>query len=144
MLAGAVAYRLRSVRLDRMDGLARAMPLTCAGVVLGGFSLIGVPGTAGFVSKWYLVLAALESGAWWVAFMPVASSLIAVAYVWRFVEVAYFRTPSHQVSQLREAPPGLLVPAGLLLVAVVWFGLNPTLPVDAAARAAESLLAGSR
>lgn len=144
MLAGAVAFRLRSVRLDRMDGLAKAMPLTCAGIVLGGFSLIGVPGTAGFVTKWYLVLAALEAGAWWLAFMPVASSLLAVAYVWRFVEVAYFRTPTDQVAKLREAPPGLLVPAGLLLVAVVYFGLNPALPVDAAARAAAALLAGTR
>ncbi len=45
---------------------------------------------------------------------------------------------------LHEAPPGLLVPAGLLLVAVVYFGVDPTLTIDAAARAAESLLGGGR
>jgi multicomponent Na+:H+ antiporter subunit D len=144
MLVGAAAFRLRGVRLDDMGGLARSMPITCAGIVLGGLSLVGVPGTAGFVTKWYLVLAALESGAWWIAFMPVASSLLAVVYVWRFVEVAYFRTPSAHVAQLREAPPGLLVPAALLLVAVVYFGVDPTLTVDAAARAAEALLGGAR
>ena len=59
--------------------------------------------------------------------MPVASSLIAVAYVWRFVEVAYFRAPSEHVAGLREAPAGLLVPAGILLAAVVFFGIDPTL-----------------
>jgi multicomponent Na+:H+ antiporter subunit D len=46
-----------------------------------------VPGTAGFVSKWYLILAALEKGQWWLVFLIVLSSLLAVAYVWRFVEV---------------------------------------------------------
>ncbi len=142
LLAGAVAFRLGRTRLDDMGGLARAMPLTCAGIVLGGFSLIGVPGTVGFVTKWYLVLAAVEAGAWWLAFMPAASSLIAVAYMWRFVEVAYFRAPSEHVARLREAPPGLLLPAGVLLFAVVFFGLDPTLTVDAAARAADSLLVG--
>lgn len=144
LLAGAVAYRLKTVRIDHMAGLAKAMPLTCAGIVLGGFSLIGVPGTAGFVTKWYLVLAALQAGAWWIAFVPVASSLLAVAYVWRFVEVAYFRPPSEHVTRLHEAPLGLLIPAGLLLLAIVYFGVDPTLTVDAAARAAEAFLPGAR
>jgi multicomponent Na+:H+ antiporter subunit D len=144
MLAGALALRLKNLRFDQMDGIARSMPLTCAGIVLGGCSLIGIPGTVGFVTKWYLVLAALEVGSWWLAFLPVASSLLAVAYVWRFIAVAYLRPPSPQVAGLREAPMGLLVPAGLLLLAVVYFGVNPTLTVDAATRAAEALLAGSR
>ena len=144
MLAGCVAMRVGSVRFDRMAGIGKTMPWTCAGIVVGGLSLIGVPATAGFVSKWYLVLAAIEAGAWWIAFMPVASSLLAVAYVWRFVEVAYFRAPAESVAGLREAPAGLLVPAALLLAAVVYFGIDPALTVDAAARAAESLLAGAR
>jgi multicomponent Na+:H+ antiporter subunit D len=117
------------------------MPLTCAGIVLGGLSLIGIPATAGFVTKWYLVLAAIETKAWWVAFVPVASSLIAVAYVWRFVEVAYFRPPSPEVAELKEAPLQLLLPAGLLLAAVVYFGIEPSLTLGAAARAADALLA---
>ena len=73
------------------------MPLTSAGIVLAGLSLIGVPGTAGFVSKWYLILAALEQGQWWLVFLIVASSLLAVAYVWRFVEAAYFREPRKDI-----------------------------------------------
>jgi len=69
------------------------MPLTAFGIVLGGMSLIGIPGTAGFISKWYLVLGAIAHGYWWLAALLVASSLIALAYVWRFVEMAYFRAP---------------------------------------------------
>jgi len=144
MLAGAVALRLGSGRLDRMDGLATTMPLTCAGIVLAGLSLVGAPGTAGFVTKWYLVLGALERGSWALAFVPVVSSLLAVAYLWRFVAIAYFRPPSAAVAQLKEAPAGLLLPAGALLLAVVYFGVDPSLTVGAAARAADALLAGIR
>lgn len=144
MLVGAIAFRLGSVRLERMAGLARAMPLTCAGIVVGGLGLIGVPGTAGFVTKWYLVLAAIEAGAWWIAFVVVASSLIAVAYVWRFVEVAYFRPPGDDVARLKEGPAALLVPAGVLLAASVVFGIEPSLPLGAAREAAAALLPGAR
>ena len=66
------------------------MPWTMAAFVVGGLSLIGVPLTAGFISKWQLVLAALDGGLWWVAMLVVLSSLLAVVYVWRVVEKAYF------------------------------------------------------
>ena len=52
-----------------------------------------MPLTVGFVSKWYLVLAALERGWWPVAVLVLAGSLLAVAYVWKVVEAAYFHEP---------------------------------------------------
>lgn len=144
MLAGCVALRLGSVRFDRMAGIGKTMPWTCAGIVVGGLSLIGVPATAGFVSKWYLVLAAIEATGWWIAVLPVASSLLAVAYVWRFVEIAYFREPPDDVRALGEAPLPLLVPAWVLVAAVVWFGVDSAWPVAAASGAAETLFRGQR
>ncbi|MCZ7563495.1 MAG: monovalent cation/H+ antiporter subunit D family protein [Burkholderiales bacterium] len=144
LLAGAVAFRVRSVRFERLGGLARAMPLTCAGIVAGGFSLIGVPGTAGFVSKWYFVLGALEAGSWSMAFLPVVSSLIALWYMWRFVEVAYFRAPGPALAGVKEAPPALLVPSLALIAVTVFFGLDAPLTVGAAAQAAQVLLGGIR
>ena len=59
---GGVVYRVGSSQLSHFAGLGRQMPWTMAAVSIGGLSLIGVPPTAGFVSKWYLVLAALEQG----------------------------------------------------------------------------------
>lgn len=144
LLAGCIAFRLKSVRFDRMAGIGRSMPWTCAGIVVGGLSLVGVPATAGFVSKWYLVLAAVETAYWWIAVLPVASSLLAVAYLWRFVEVAYFREPTDEVRAIREAPLGLLVPAWVLVSAVVWLGVDTAWSVAAASRAAQVLLGGIR
>ena len=76
-----------------MAGLGKRMPITSFAFVLGGLGLIGVPLTAGFISKWYLLLGTLELGWWPVTVLLLISSLLAVAYVWRFVEVAYFQPP---------------------------------------------------
>src|SRR5690606_21544618 len=89
MLVGGAVLVTGGSGMDRLAGLRRTMPLTSFGIVLGGLGLIGIPGTAGFISKWQLVLAAMERQEWWLVFAIVASSLLAVAYVWRFVEVAY-------------------------------------------------------
>jgi multicomponent Na+:H+ antiporter subunit D len=140
LLAGCFVFRLRSVRFVDLAGIGRTMPLTTAGVVIGGLSLVGVPGTAGFVTKWYLVLGGLEAGSWALAFAPVLSSLIALWYVWRFVETAYFRTPSTQAAAVGEAPAVLLVPALALAAACIYFGFDTSFTVGAASRAAAGLL----
>jgi len=124
---------------DKLAGLSRRMPLTSFGIVIGGLSLIGVPGTAGFISKWYLILAALEKGQWWLVGAILLSSLLAVAYVWRFVEVAYFRAPPDGHVK-REAPPSMLIPALLLVAATIWFGLDTSLTVGSALDAAQQLV----
>jgi multicomponent Na+:H+ antiporter subunit D len=126
---------------ERIAGMARRMPLTCFGIVVAGLSLIGVPGTGGFVSKWYLILAALEKQQYWLAGAIVLSSLLAVAYVWRFVEAAYFRTaPDHAPRQ--EAPLSMLIPAWLLVAATIWFGFDTSATVGAALDAARHLVGG--
>jgi multicomponent Na+:H+ antiporter subunit D len=142
LLLGGVALRVGTVRFDTIGGIGRVMPLTSFGIVLAGLSLIGVPATVGFVSKWYLVLATLERGDWWLAFAVVGSSMLAVVYVWRFVEVAYFREPSAEVARLREAPLSMLVPAWLMVLACIYFGLDTQLTLGGAGAAATELLRG--
>ena len=139
VVAGIVA-RLGSSSIADLGGLGRRMPWSTGLFVLGGLGLIGVPGTAGFVSKWYLVLAALEQDGLLLAFTVLASSLLAAVYVWRVVEVAYFR-PSPTDAVGAEAPLALLVPAGLLIGASLYFGLFTEWSVGVAGRAAGQLLA---
>ena len=141
MAMGCVMYRLGSVRLESMAGLGRAMPWTMAAFVAGGLSLIGVPLTVGFVSKWYLVQAALEQGLWPVAAVVLVGSLLAVIYVWRVVEVAYFRRTSPG-AEIREAPLWLLVPTWALVLANFWFGIDASLTAGVATRAAQALMGG--
>jgi len=115
------------------------MPWTMAAFVGAGLSLIGVPLTVGFVSKWYLVQAALEQGLWPVAVVVLIGSLMAVVYIWKVVEVAYFGTPDPD-TQIREAPLSLLIPTWALVLASFYFGIDASITAGVATRAAESLL----
>ena len=145
VLLGGVVLRAATpgVTVAGLAGLARRMPLTAFGLVIAGLSLIGVTGTAGFVSKWYLILGAIERGLWWLVLVIVATSLIAVAYVWRVVEAAYFRGPQEQ-SGRAEAPAGMLVAALAMAALCVYFGFDTSFSVGGAAEAAELLLRGTR
>ena len=140
LLIGNVLFQLGSVKIDDMAGIGRKMPITMAGFVILGLSLLGTPGTVGFISKWYLGLAAVEQGQWWLVALIVIASLITMLYIGRVVEVAYFREPTEKVAQLREAPLSLLVPAFVLVGAAIYFGLDTSLSVGLAQHAAGLLL----
>jgi len=139
MAMGCVMYSVGSVRIEKMAGLGKVMPWTMAAFVGGGLSLIGVPFTVGFVSKWYLVQAALEQGMWPVAAVVMVGSLMALVYIWKVVEVAYFQAadPDHQI---REAPLSMLVPTWVLVLASFYFGIDASTTASIATRAAETLL----
>ena len=139
MAMGCVMYRVGSVRIERMNGLARAMPWTMAAFVAGGLSIIGVPLTVGFISKWYLIQAALEQGLWPVAVVVLVGSLLAVVYVWKVVEVAYFRDLDAD-ADIQEAPLSMLIATWALVLANFWFGIDASATTGVARRAAEVLL----
>jgi multicomponent Na+:H+ antiporter subunit D len=136
---GAVMYRIGGVQLSQFQGLGRQMPLTMAAIVLGGLSLIGVPLTVGFVSKWYLLMALIEKGWWPVAGLILLGSLLAIIYVWRIVEVAYFKPPLPGRGDIKEAPMSMLIPVWILVLANVYFGIDTRLSVQVATAAAGSL-----
>jgi multicomponent Na+:H+ antiporter subunit D len=139
MALGCIFLRVGSVQLGDLNGLGRQMPLTTAAIVAGGLGLIGVPLTAGFISKWYLVAGALDAGWWPVAVLVLASSLIAIAYVWRLVETLYLR-PAPRERQVKEAPLSMLLPVWLLAGASVWLGVDTRASAGLARQAAAFLL----
>ncbi len=144
LLLGLAAYSTGGVTMSRVQGLGRREPWVAFGLVVCGLSLIGVPGTAGFISKWYLVLAALQKGQWWLVALILLSSLLAVIYVWRFVEVAYFREPRKDLAPDVALPWSMRLPAALLVAASVWLGLDTHFTVGSASAAAQWLLGGPR
>ena len=143
MSLGCVMYRVGSVHIDALRGLGRKMPWTMAAFTAGGLSLIGVPLTVGFVSKWYLVLGALEQGMWPVAALVLVTSTMAVVYVWRVVEAIYFGDPPARSEPVSEAPLALLVPTWALIVANLYFGIDASLTTSVAGQAARALLGGA-
>ena len=138
--SGSSRLRCGGTRLSQLSGIASRMPVTSFGVVLAGMSLIGVPGTAGFVTKWYLVRGSIERGSWWLAALVVATSLIALGYVWRFVETAYLKEPDAELPRAGEAPLWMLIPAWLLVAGCVYFGLETSFNVGYVGEAVKLLV----
>ncbi|WP_027859546.1 complex I subunit 5 family protein [Marinobacterium jannaschii] len=104
--AGNYAETLGIQRVSEMDGVGRRMPGTTLAFTVGALGMIGVPPVAGFVSKWYLGLGAVEAGATdWVIPVLVISSLLNALYFLPILYRAWFRpTPSAWQADLQSRP----------------------------------------
>ncbi len=106
--AGNYAETLGVHKVSEMDGIGRRMPGTTLAFTVGALGMIGVPPVAGFVSKWFLGMGAVEAGqAAWVLPVLVASSLLNAAYFLPILFRAWFKERS-------EAWPDEHIPAGRL------------------------------
>ena len=130
----------RRINLDQMVGLGRRMPITTTAFLICGLSLIGLPLTAGFISKIYLVRALLQADMMAVLVLVMASSALSVAYLWKIVEVLWQK--GAETAAVRETP-ALYLPLWILALANIWFGVAPGPLVDAAMRAAMQLTGGA-
>ncbi len=138
MAVGCVVLRLGGHRIHHFSGLARRMPWTSAAFIIAGLSLVGVPLTTGFVSKWMLLQATFELGQWVASFLIVASSLIAVVYMGRIIEVMLRQPEGEVLPAVKEVPLTMMIPMWLVVIANIYFGLQTDLTVDIARGAAEA------
>jgi multicomponent Na+:H+ antiporter subunit D len=129
LIAGGVYFETGAREVNGYAGVARRLPVSMAAFVLAAASMVGLPPTGGFFSKWYLLLGAVEAGAWAGAAALIASSLLGAVYLFRVIERAYLWPPSDAaVAELGarrpfELPPGILVPIVILGAAVLLLGL---------------------
>jgi multicomponent Na+:H+ antiporter subunit D len=142
MALGAVCLRTGGTSIEHLQGLGRKMPLTMAAFTAGGFGLIGVPLTAGFVSKWYLVEGTMQDGLWGYAFVVLIGGLLALIYVWRLVEIIWLRPPLDPQLDVKEAPLIMLIPMWILVGLSIAFGVDASWTAESAQAAARVMLEG--
>ncbi|HBH60236.1 MAG TPA: hypothetical protein DDX85_00525 [Nitrospiraceae bacterium] len=124
MVAGAVVYKKGSRNIDDFAGLNKRMPFTMAAFVIAAISMIGVPPTAGFFSKWYLVLGTIEAGQWVFASALLFSSLINAVIFVRILEKVYFNGENVSIPQSRdEVPLSMLFPVIFMGAGILVLGL---------------------
>lgn len=119
-VAGAIMYRTGSRDIYTFEGLGRKMPFTMAALFVSAVSIVGVPPTAGFFSKWYLLLGTIYAKKWIFAGAIIFSSLVNAVIFFRILEIVYFKKPPH-TGQIKEAPMSMLIPilitaAGILII----------------------------
>lgn len=139
--AGVLVWQLGTARMAGLAGMGRRMPWTFTAILLGGLGLIGMPATAGFVSKWALLLALVEQGRWLVLGALLGSSLLALVYIGRIVELGWFREPVAD-APLRRPAPSMVAATWLLVVASLYIGLFPGVAATMADGAAAALFGG--
>jgi multicomponent Na+:H+ antiporter subunit D len=138
--AGNLAETLGIHKISEMNGVGRRMPWTMAAFTVGAFGMIGAPPIAGFISKWYLGMGALDAGQGWVIIVLAGSSLLNAAYFLPILHAAWFREPpqswphehEHNFGRKETAWALLLPPVvtSVLAVAAGLLALIPFSPLD--------------
>ena len=116
--------------------MGKAKPFLAAGIVVTGLSLIGVPGTAGFISKWELVRAIIDKGWLWLAVIMLLSSLVTIVYIWKIIELMYFKKLTVKTNTQIKIPLMMSLSTNLLIFACLFFGLFPSSIIEASESAA--------
>jgi len=161
MAVGCIIYRMGNAHLSSVGHLIVRMPWTASAFIIAGLSLIGMPLTAGFVSKWHLLSAAIGSDWWFIAGMMLISSLMAIIYIGKIIEIFCFNTSvfskaiadtvnetdtsatgTNPSEEIKEAPLMMLIPLWVLVGLCLYLGINGSLVVDIASQSAAQLLDG--
>jgi multicomponent Na+:H+ antiporter subunit D len=127
-VAGAIQRSTGKTHVHELAGLGRQMPWTMGAFTVAALSFVGLPLLAGFVTKWYLSLGALQAGAWWFMLVMVASSLLNAAYWLPILFLAWFRTSAEPPVPVREASLLLLAPTLVSAAYVILLGVSARVP----------------
>jgi multicomponent Na+:H+ antiporter subunit D len=124
LCAGSIYVSTRKTEISQMSGLAKRMPWTMAAFALASLSVVGIPLTCGFVSKWYLAIGAVESDSPALLGVLLVSSLLSAAYLGPIVYNAYFGKEAPTDVEVREVP-WMVAPLVISAAASLLLGLFP-------------------
>ncbi|KDR94438.1 multisubunit sodium/proton antiporter, MrpD subunit [Peptoclostridium litorale DSM 5388] len=131
--AGAIYVKSHKKNISELKGVGKAMPVTMACFAIASISLIGIPPTSGFVSKWYLALGSLGAGRVWFAVILLLSAVLTAAYLMPIIIMAFFSEESggrsHPVEKM-EVDGKMLAPIVILTGIIVFTSIFPAVVLD--------------
>ncbi len=122
MSAGVIIYATGVRRIKDLAGIGRVMPFTMTAFTIGSASMIGIPGTGGLISKWYLALGALECGRPFFVIIILASSLLNAIYYMPIVINAFMHQDDFR-HQVKPVPLYMTVALAIGMIGVIVSGV---------------------
>ena len=125
LVCGAIMLQTHHDDLKDLGGIGRKMPFTLAMFAIAGLSVVGVPPTSGFTSKWLIYHALMQAGQPLLALMSLIGSVITLAYIAKFLHSAFMGQPGAHLEHVEEAPRVMRVPMLLLGLGCIVTGVFP-------------------
>jgi len=142
LCAGNFIYRKGYRRINQLRGAWREMPWTCFAFALAAWSVIGLPPSAGFISKWYLVYGNVKAGRVPYAVILLIGAILAAVYCFRIIYYMFFQSGEEGAwrDQVMDVPVGMLAPTWILSLATLFFGVFSYFFLDSLLKATAGLL----
>ena len=134
-------YIQKRVTIFSLSGIGKQMPITFFSFIVCGLSLAGLPLTAGFISKLYLVKAAYASEGIWLCFLILLSSALSLIYLWKMIEALWFNQENKNDKKVKEIPE-IYIPLVFIAFLNIYFGIDASIITESSFNAAERLLEG--
>lgn len=136
MCAGAIIYKTHCTRVDELKGIGKRMPIVMWCFTLASITLVGIPPTSGFVSKWYLAMGSLQSGTgaftWIGPAVLLTSAFLTAGYLLTISIQAFLPGADFDYSKVEKCEPNkfMTIPLIILAAAAVILGITAT-PLEA-------------
>jgi multicomponent Na+:H+ antiporter subunit D len=128
--AGSIHTAAHLTKVSQLDGIGRRMPWTMGAFAVGALAMIGVPPTAGFLGKWFILVGAMETANWVAVAVIILSTLLNAAYFLPIVFRAFFRAPAGQGHEHKsgEAPWPIVAALTVTAAGTVLMFFSPEIP----------------
>ncbi|MBD5608275.1 MAG: oxidoreductase, partial [Desulfovibrio sp.] len=127
LVCGSVMFMTHKETLNELGGIGRKMPFTLLMFAIGGLSLVGVPPTSGFSSKWIIYQGLMQANQPFLALLSLIGSVLTLAYVAKFLHAAFLGQPGADLDDVKEAPFVMRLAMGILAVGCALTGIFPGL-----------------
>ncbi len=148
LVAGVIIYKTGKKTVKELTGIGKEMPITMWCFTLVSITLVGIPPTSGFISKWYLAQGSLQTGidgySWFGPVVLLVSAMLTAGYLLPISIQSFFPGEAYAYDQLEKKEPNLLmlVPMILFTAAAVVFGMFPGTFLGFLQRIAASVIGG--
>jgi proton-translocating NADH-quinone oxidoreductase chain N len=135
LAVGMLVHRLKTREITAFKGIGKVMPFTAGCLSIGILGMMGLPPFNGFISKFLMLYAAVNAGAWYFAALILLGSVIGAIYYIRLIKTIFFE--KYEGLPVKDGPLTMLIPMGILTGVVLFNGLFPQFALKLVVSAAD-------